>query len=450
MSEPSQYSYNVLSGLFSNKIVGLRTRVKSNYFSESGMIQLYAFCVQFYAKNKIVPTLQVVEDAFKNELWDLQQEVKAIVAKLNLEIDDALFEHSVNQFLEHYKIEQITLLSRKVANIESTGYQKVLEDLKKTLTVVNNVDNSKLKELNTKNTDDIESFISRETAPLEEGEAGVAVRNPIINRITAGMKPKRFWLVVGSPGECKSTQLMNFAYDALVSNMNIFYCTVEMDLDQVFRIMACIHAYRKYNVIIDARKAESKQLVGEELKTYLDAIRDLGQYKANLDVFELPSTYSFSNFESKLIEANSNKRIDAVFLDYLLLLRSDSKRNQKHEEHEELFQNAKQLCNGFDGRGVFFCTAHQVNTEGLKRAKKRGFYVMEDLAKTAAARESPDFVIANYLDDTLRTQNELRQSLIKNRGGEFQVEPWICSVQLECGIINPPLDMDDIPKDLKL
>lgn len=448
MSEPTQYSYNVLSGLFSNKILKLRTQVKSNYFTDSAQIQLYAFCVDFYAKSKTIPTPQVVEDAFKDQLWDIQQEVKVILTKLNFSIDDALFEHSLRNFINEHMIFLLSGSAKKISNVQSLGLEKVLTDVKKTIIQINNIENSKLNIYHSDSKDDVSAFLERTFSNNAEIQ-GIPVRNPIINRITGGIQAKRFWVVAGASGECKSTQLKNLAYDSVVAGLNTFYCTVEEDADQVLRTFTTIHAFRKHNVILEASKYKS--FTAEEQKIFREAQEDFNQFTSCLTVFELPQRYSFANFESMLIQENSRKKVDAVFLDYLLLLKPDVRRQQQHEENEELFNEVRQLCNGFDGgRGIFICTAHQVNTEGLKRARKRGHYVMEDLAKTAAARNAPDFVIANYLDPELRGQNELRQNLLKNRSGEFYSEPWICPVQLECGIINPPLDMDDIPKDLKL
>jgi len=448
MSEATQYSYNVLSGLFSDRVIKLKAQIKQSYFTDPAQMQLYTFCTEFYASTKTVPTVQVVEDAFKDKLWDIQQEVKTILGKLNVLIDDALFEHSLQNFIQDHKISLLVSNSKKVANVQSIGFDKVLDDTRKVLNTITGIENSKLNIYNSDIKDDVDSFLTR-TFDKTIDTPGIPVRNPIINRITGGMQPKRLWVIAGASGECKSTYLKNLAYDSLIAGANTFYCTVEEDQDQVLRVLTTIHVFRKYSVILES--AKYKTYTAEEEKLFRQAQEDFLSLSSNITIFELPQRYSYSNFESMLTQQNSIKKIDAVFLDYLLLLKPDSKRSQQHEESEQLYNEARQLANGFDGgRGIFVCTAHQVNREGWKKAKKRGHYVAEDLAKTVAAQQAPDLVIANYLDPELRSQNELRQNLLKNRGGEFYNEPWICPIQLECGIINPPLDMDDIPKDLKL
>jgi hypothetical protein len=151
------------------------------------------------------------------------------------------------------------------------------------------------------------------------------------------------------------------------------------------------------------------------------------------------------------MEEHEDRPIEAVFIDYLLLLRPDEKRVQKHEEDEQMFKDAKQLANNFDnGKGVFVCTAHQVNTEGIKKARKRGHYEFEDFSKTAEARNSPDFAISNWIDKNLREQNEMKQRVHKNRHGNPN-EQWTCPVTFECSAINPPINFeDDVPNDIKL
>lgn len=447
------YEYNILCGIFSStKMLTLKSLVKPTYFIKKSNRELFMFARNFYAKHRTPVTVEVVKDQFDSALFDIKQDVLNTLNKLNTKIDDALFEHSLEKFLENHKHLLIQKGKSSLVNSSERAAEHILKELNQLILDVKSVDNARQKVYYSSDEEHNQDFV-KDILTSSDNVKGIPTSNPSINKITGGMKKKKLWVVAGAPGECKSTQLINWAYDCIVHGGNIFYCTIEMSEDEVKKNLWALHIYKKYNYVLDTQKLNDNASLSEEDKNYLEKAReDFTNFKGQIIVFELPSKYKFSNIESKLLEEHQKRKIDAVFIDYLLLLKPDEKRNQRHEEDEQMFKDAKQLANTFDNNeGTFVCTAHQINTEGIKRARKRGHYVFEDFAKTAEARNSPDFAISNWMDDILREQNEIKQKVHKNRGGSLPTDTWNCPTELACSAINPPLSFeDDIPENIKL
>lgn len=451
----SNYEYNVLSGLFSNKISKVKGKVKGTFFTEKTHTQLFNFAMAFFRDTKTVPTFEVVEDHFKNKTWDVQEEMKALVAKLNPKIDDALFEHSVNKFLHEHKMRLVKNLQVDATNIQEERLNKFVDVAKKQLNEIGDVDNSNLILRETGEQEYAEDTITRMTTARPDSDKGIMTNNPIINKLTGGIRKKKLWVIAGAAGECKSTMLSNIAEEARDQGKHVFYVTVEMPEEQCMNNYVSAYIYKRHSRLIEVTKLEDPTLQSpQETALIAQAVKEIQSGVGQVTWFELPIKYSFANLEAKLAEVHQRKPVDLVCIDYLLLLKANERRVNQFEESEQLFKDCKALAMTFDdGKGIPIVTAHQINTEGIKRARKRGFYVYEDLAKTAEARNSPDVIICNFMDNKLREQNELKQNILKNRGGKLLTDCWICPVELQANVINPPLDTsndDFIPENIKL
>lgn len=457
MSEESKevYKYQVLSGLFERKkLLKIKQKIKTGYFKDAAESQLFKFCIDFFRDTRAVPTKEVVIDAYKDKYVDLREETYFILDKLNYEIDDALFEHSMSEFLKSYELELLSQARKTLHNPHELGVNRAVNELSDIIYKIKSVKNSEFQIHHTNDANENTEFFDK-VLNKEESSQGFPTSNPELNKLTGGMAYKKLWIVAGAPGEMKSTQLLNWTYDGLMAKANIFFCTVEMSKDRILENLLALHIFRKYDYVLDTQKLRPNtkyEYTDEEKRLIMESKSDWEQMKTGLTVFELPSKNSLGNLEAKLLEEHQNKPVDLLFIDYLMLLKPEHRRKQKFEEGEELFQSAKALANGFaDGRGLFVCTAHQINTEGIKRAHKRGHYEFEDFASTPEARNSPDLAISNWMGEDLRRQNELKQRIHKNRDGMLPQEPWIAPVVFECGAINPCMQFDDeIPTEIKL
>ena len=238
------YELNVLSGLFSKRILKLKRQIKPKYFEDRAQAELVAFCTKFFSETKTVPTKEVVIDSFRDKYTDMQQEIEFLLKKLNPEIEDAMFEHSLKEFLNAYNVRLLEEMRRDMADIYNRGVDKTLGDVNTALNDVKSVDNSVQNIYYTDSEEDNKDFMDRLLDPDSE-EEGIPTSNPLINEVTGGMKRKAFWVIAGAPGECKSTQLLNWAYDCLMQNRNAFYCTVEMSEEDIKRNLYALHIFKK-------------------------------------------------------------------------------------------------------------------------------------------------------------------------------------------------------------
>jgi replicative DNA helicase len=131
---------------------------------------------------------------------------------------------------------------------------------------------------------------------------------------------------------------------------------------------------------------------------------------------------TMGTLEARLARISRMFPVDLVIIDYLMLLRSDRKRQSRREELSEIVIAAKEMATAYmDGQGVPVISPWQMNRDGIKTAaQQRGYYVTEDLSETAEAANTPDIILGLMPDgdDTSKgRKTPLKLGTVKVRDG---------------------------------
>lgn len=269
-------------------------------------------------------------------------------------------------------------------------------------------------------------YAERKAARAAGRNLGVSFGIPALDEATNGLQRGELCLLVGYPGEGKTSSVVQLGWNAVVcQGLNVVILTTETLRAQVRRRIEARHScLPQFGVPggLNSRDIKTGLLSPTKEETLRQVIAD---FTANPGygrcwITQVPHRATVGYLESKLLRLSRMFPIDLVIMDYLALLRADRKRRDMREELSDIIKEAKQLATTFnDGYGVPFVSPWQVSRAARREAEKVGYYTSDALAETAEATNSADVIISLLApqDHTGREAN-LRMQVMKNRDGE--------------------------------
>ena len=212
---------------------------------------------------------------------------------------------------------------------------------------------------------------------------------------------------------------------AIEQKKNVVFLTTETLRPQVARKVIARHSKMSLFDLpmgLNTRDLKAGTLSPAHEEKYTEVVREFGSNPeyGKVYVAQVPRGSSIASIEQTLYRVQRQFHIDFVVMDYLALLRSDSKRPTTREELAAIMKEAKQVSTTFDdGRGVPFLSPWQVSRLSRENAEKIGMYTSASLSETAEATNSAD-VIVSLLAPTDNTDRhaEVTMQVLKNRDGE--------------------------------
>jgi replicative DNA helicase len=208
-----------------------------------------------------------------------------------------------------------------------------------------------------------------------------------IDEATKGAQNKELWMIAGFAGHGKTTWMLNWTrYLAYEGGFNILYFSLEMDRHQVWRILATGHcAHPKFNRPLEYEKIKSGTLEPDDADFFLnEVIPDLENCEGHIEVLNPIGTTTMDDIQAQAEVINKEHPLDLLAIDYLGIVSPGEaqKRMGKGERINDNIMQAKRLTTEFNhGDGITIVSAHQINREGLRRAKDNsGVYEMSAIA----------------------------------------------------------------------
>jgi len=252
-----------------------------------------------------------------------------------------------------------------------------------------------------------------------------------IDEATFGIAPGDLWLLGAYTSEGKTTLLENVAYHAaFILKKNVVFATAESTRVQVRRKIACLHSRRSPR--FEGRALRYKDVKGgmltvSEEAIYQEVLEDIhqgwrsGEY-GRVHIFQMPYKATVNYIYNRLRAYSTMFSVDLFCLDYLNLVHSDRKREQKREELDDVIVAMKQIAVDFEGKGLGVISPWQIKQIHWENAKKEGHYTLACLSNTSESERSADVVWT-----MLRMPGEegvVRTQLLKNRDGEVISTPF--------------------------
>jgi replicative DNA helicase len=286
---------------------------------------------------KALPTLRVLEDKLARSnptLLDSVQKTWEQVSQLN--VADREYKYELEKIKKRYAEKQLTSLRDSLTKQESGNIdvpRSILEIQKtvQSIRALNEAQTYERKTLRHALASFSERFNARRANP--EIDAGLMSGYSAIDFSTNGLKPADFMIIAGESGFGKSLMLNNIGIQMwlqkntldLLSNFtmgkNVVYFSLEMPFEDCFnRLLSRLSG-------IPSRKIESPHTIDkEELKRIKKALEFIRAYPYEFEIVDIADACAL---DLDLILEDIQYHIDAVFIDYLGIMRTNETSNEQ-------------------------------------------------------------------------------------------------------------------------
>jgi replicative DNA helicase len=331
----SSLDLSILKVLISNKkhAVDFANDCDAKLFSSE--VWTFANLVVNYIKTyKDIPTLRVLTEKLSkgnndkliehiNKTWDSVSQV---------EYDDKEYQHDLDKLKKRFAEKQISSVKESLSKLEpgSIDISKTLGDMQKTIQSIKDLDRSKAFE--NKNIKEylptfVEKFNAKKNNP--DLEVGLLTKYSFLDFATNGLKPADFVLIAGESGFGKSLFLNNIAVQVWMQSntiesksfgpgKDIIYFSLEMPYEDCFnRLLSRLSG-------VPVRNIENARLTKEDFAKVRQALDFIDKYPHQFKIVDIIDVCA-DDLENILV--NSEQSYDAVFVDYLGIMKTNQKSN---------------------------------------------------------------------------------------------------------------------------
>ena len=207
-----------------------------------------------------------------------------------------------------------------------------------------------------------------------------------LNKILGGLQPSDLLIIAGRPGQGKTSFLLSIAKNAaMLHKKHIAVFSMEMSNEQLVQRLI------SQETGIDSQRLRLGQLEDHEWSLFAEAIEKLSQTRIFLD--DTPAITT-TQMRAKCRRLHLEHRIDLVVVDYLQLMRSDMRNDNRVQEVSHISRNLKVLARELN---VPVLAAAQLSRAVEQRADKRP--VLSDLRESGSLEQDADIVMFIYRED---------------------------------------------------
>ncbi len=220
----------------------------------------------------------------------------------------------------------------------------------------------------------------------QEGEIlGVPTGFIDLDRLLSGLQPSDLLIIAGRPGQGKTAFIMSVAKNAAQRNKHVAIFSLEMSNEQlVQRLLA-------QETGIDSQRLRTGKLKDEEWPLLAHAIEVLADTRIYLD--DTPAITPLQ-LRTKCRRLHMEFNLDLIVVDYLQLMQSGSRSENRVQEVSYISRNLKILAKELN---VPVLTAAQLSRAVEQRADKRP--VLSDLRESGSLEQDSDVVMFIYRSD---------------------------------------------------
>jgi len=213
-----------------------------------------------------------------------------------------------------------------------------------------------------------------------------------LNRLLGGFQKSDLLILASRPGVGKTSLMLTFALRAAEKGKVVALFSLEMSAEQlVQRMVAQISN-------IDAHRLRMGQLRDDEWPDFAEAIGHLTELPIYID--DTPSI-TVMQLRTKCRRLTSERGLDMIFLDYLQLMDSDHRSDNRVQEVSYISRSLKGLARELN---IPVMTASQLSRAVEQRQDKHP--VLSDLRDSGSLEQDADIVMFIYRDELYNDNTE--------------------------------------------
>ena len=242
----------------------------------------------------------------------------------------------------------------------------------------------------------------------KSGVTGIPTGFLDLDNLTSGLQPSDLVIIAARPGMGKTTLALNMAsHIAVDKGLPVAFFSLEMSQDQLAQRLLCSFAE------IDAHRLRQGFLSTEHWSRITEAVGPLSEAP-----FYIDDTGSISVMEirARARRLKMENGLAAVFIDYLQLMRSQEKSENRQQEISFISRSLKALAKELDCPVI---TLSQLSRAVEQRTDKRP--TLSDLLESGGIEANADLVVFIYREDYYEKESENKSLteiiLAKQRNG---------------------------------
>ena len=225
-----------------------------------------------------------------------------------------------------------------------------------------------------------------------------------LDRITTGFQPSDLIILAARPSVGKSSLAANVARNAcLRADIPVIIFSLEMSREQVAQRLLCSEA------AIPSQKLRNGALDEDEWRRLSSALGRLGEARIFID--DTPGI-SVMEIRTKCRRLKAEFGLGMIIVDYLQLMRSSHKAENRQQEISEISRSLKGLARELN---VPLIALSQLSRAVEQRQKQ--IPQLSDLRESGAIEQDADIVMFLYADPEMDQQNTIELIVAKQRNG---------------------------------
>ena len=215
---------------------------------------------------------------------------------------------------------------------------------------------------------------------------GISTGFNYINNSTGGLHGGELIIIAGRPGMGKSSFAVNIAeHVAINDNVTVAIFNLEMSKSMIVNRIICSQA------LVDSQNVRRGEFQPEDWQQICSVIDKLSGAPIYIDD---SSSITVSEIRAKCRRLKQTKNLGLVVIDYLQLMQSSKKTDNRQQEISEISRSLKILAKELD---VPVIALSQLSRTSESRSDKRP--MLSDLRESGAIEQDADLVMFLYRDD---------------------------------------------------
>ncbi len=248
-----------------------------------------------------------------------------------------------------------------------------------------------------------------ENSMNKNGITGLDTGFTELNRRTGGFHGGELLLIAGRPGMGKSSFAVNIAEHVSMSlKKTVAIFNLEMPREQIVNRIICSQA------LVNSNKIRTGDINGddwEKIGAIVDRVATAPMY------IDDTATITVAEIRAKCRRLKQTKNLELIIIDYLQLMQSSGRTENRQQEISEISRSLKILAKELN---IPVIALSQLSRASESRSDKRP--ILSDLRESGAIEQDADLVMFLYREDYYKKEtdeNNLAECIIaKNRNGE--------------------------------
>lgn len=388
--------------------------LRSDTFYRPQHQQIFEVMINMFNLNRTMDVVTILDSVKGEDIFSTAEDAKIYLANLAQIVPSASNVEAYCRIVrEKYYVRRLITASREIIEMaqESQAESDVLLDSaeQSIFDIRQGRNNSSLKHIRTAIAETYET-LQRISGEDKAMYLGISTGYPLLDRQITGLNKSDLILIAARPGMGKTSLALNIAENiATKTDRTVAVFSLEMSSEQLAQRLLSSQA------LVEGQLLRTGELSGDDWVRIAVASQVLSKASIYID-----DTAGISVGEMKA-KVRRLKKVDLVIIDYLQLMSTGRRSDNRVQEISEITRNLKIMAKELN---VPVITISQLSRGPESRADHRP--ILSDLRESGSIEQDADIVMLLYREDYYaREESEERNiaqcDVAKNRHGEVGV-----------------------------